>query len=850
MYIYNSSHCLFSSISLFGYATGSPSAQPSNQPTTRPSTLLCPPGHHRDFFGACTECEPGKFQETFVESLFVTECENCAVGSYQPNHGQDRCILCPLGSQCPQETLVDHSLCPPGFYQDQEGSSSCKLCPPGFISEDVGRPNICSHACEAGSFAPEGSTQCTLCGRNSYQSNQGSGYCFPCPAGLVSHSGSVDLNQCIDPAPNFAIAYMALTFIGALAIPYVYFDRFRRVAFFREQRVFKPLEALAGRVSAHMTLIVTFCSEIVEKEIVVATLPTVNRIIRVTIFIVVGTTIATIITFVGYSMYLFKKMFSVLLVWKGLGLDDALVSRLSLKLTVLVQTLQDLGAVPIAAVATLSQEIVVAIAGTRIDFERNVNCAGTQAPLEMSVNIVVLGLVILIINADIPSRLITLVEWPSHKVTMGLHKSRVSIEGRGQLIFACICSTLFVEMDPLIRLVQIAMINLSFGGMIEEGGLMPASTGNCNTIDPATPFIDSVIAVCTVILAVIILPPAVYTISKVIVEHGDGVPQRFRVTPMQSGSIVEGTDENEMDGDSPQKMSCRSTMFRIVNTGMRYFSCISPDVVIAHLILKWLKYLYFKLSAGHPDDPHPAQMLVIDKHGKTGKSGNTPLHKAAQYGHATVVAELINHGLDVNLRNDDGYTGLHLACMNGKLESARQLLCLGADRNVVGGVWASSPLHLACIEGNRDIIKLLVEKGANKSQPDGIGRLPFDYIKNKDLRVEMESGEFTVETEEASEEIEKTERRRLRDAAAKKHPDAEIDEKKHEKFINEGSRDDSLPDYLVLCDMVCMELTNKVCGCLGCGENATAKSVVWYHFSFFCYVFPILHHFTEVGFVH
>ena len=180
----------------------------------------------------------------------------------------------------------------------------------------------------------------------SLQPDLGQGMCLRCPGGLVSHPGSFDLLQCIDPAPNFAIAYMALAFIGLLAIPYLYLDRFRQVAFFRSNRVFKPLEALAGRVSVQMTLIVTFCSEM-ETQVSVSPPSTLWSLLRVTIFLLVGTIIAVFVMLFAYSLYLAKKMFSALLVWRGLGLDNALTGAFALKLSGISATLDKLGATPV-----------------------------------------------------------------------------------------------------------------------------------------------------------------------------------------------------------------------------------------------------------------------------------------------------------------------------------------------------------------------------------------------------------------------------------------------------------------------------------------------------------------------
>ena len=121
------------------------------------------------------------------------------------------------------------------------------------------------------------------------------------------------------------------------------------------------------------------------------------------------------------------------------------------------------------------------------------------------------------------------------------------------------------------------------------------------------------------------------------------------------------------------------------------------------------------------------------------KNGNTPLHKASQYGHIEIIKELASMGVDVNITNRDGYTPLHLAAMKGQKEAAAELILLGADKDKEGGVWGSSPLHWACIHSHIDTIKLLIEKGANTTLKDGVGKTPLCFIKDEALRAELVS---------------------------------------------------------------------------------------------------------------
>ncbi|XP_057329977.1 serine/threonine-protein phosphatase 6 regulatory ankyrin repeat subunit B-like [Microplitis mediator] len=98
------------------------------------------------------------------------------------------------------------------------------------------------------------------------------------------------------------------------------------------------------------------------------------------------------------------------------------------------------------------------------------------------------------------------------------------------------------------------------------------------------------------------------------------------------------------------------------------------------------------------------------------RNGRTPLHVAAQYGHPKIIELLVNNGarLDSVLKGPTktGYTPLHLACLNNKIECVNVLLKYGASVTPkCADVY--HPIHFAVYKNFVEVAALLLENGAD-----------------------------------------------------------------------------------------------------------------------------------------
>jgi ankyrin repeat protein len=95
-----------------------------------------------------------------------------------------------------------------------------------------------------------------------------------------------------------------------------------------------------------------------------------------------------------------------------------------------------------------------------------------------------------------------------------------------------------------------------------------------------------------------------------------------------------------------------------------------------------------------------------------GKNGHTPLMQATREGDIGIVQELLNQGVDLNLRNHDGNNAIWFACFANHLDLVNLLASAGIDLDNQNDNGATVLMYCASA-GKTPLVARLLELGAN-----------------------------------------------------------------------------------------------------------------------------------------
>ncbi len=145
------------------------------------------------------------------------------------------------------------------------------------------------------------------------------------------------------------------------------------------------------------------------------------------------------------------------------------------------------------------------------------------------------------------------------------------------------------------------------------------------------------------------------------------------------------------------------------------------------LVLLWWGVRSGLRDAAAKGDMTKVRMLLYFPAGpqtinSTNMYGYGPMQLAAQHGHADVLALLIEHGGDVNLRKPSSWnTPLIMAASRGRVDCCRLLLDKGANPNEYGmfGGMRHTALQCAAEAGHLEVVNLFLDRGIGPNEKEG-----------------------------------------------------------------------------------------------------------------------------------
>lgn len=146
----------------------------------------------------------------------------------------------------------------------------------------------------------------------------------------------------------------------------------------------------------------------------------------------------------------------------------------------------------------------------------------------------------------------------------------------------------------------------------------------------------------------------------------------------------------------------------------------------------------------------PSLVTKMNFH-KTNLKGETALHRVCIKNQVEKLIILLSlPGVDINVKDNAGWTPLHEACNYGNTECVQEILQRCPEVDLLTQVDGVTPLHDALSNGHVEIGKLLLQHGGPEllQQRNSKGELPLDYVlspKDKEELFAITNIEDTVD---------------------------------------------------------------------------------------------------------
>lgn len=526
--------------------------------------MQAPAGYYTQNGIALQACIQGTYS-TQLGATSAATCTLCGSGKYSHNVGSSDCLIVPAGfyanalsgassiTACPQGTSAaspggtDYSVCLPclsGSFSSLAGSSSCTLSSPGYFSAVNGSTS--QTACPAGTFtnnigasacqaclsgcystniastfcaisplgyytnAPDAATGILICPIGTYQSTEGafsSTFCHACPRSRTSSPGTTDISNCFDPSTNFAIGILALSIAIPLGFIYIVLGDIDRYSYLRTQKLTQSCASLYS----HLYSAIMGKLRDRHKARRKADHHAGGNYIRTFFFLVLGVSVWFISAGITLGFSMFSICFHSLILSKSLIFEGRLLIE---KLKVWIEFANVIFPF-LRSIFYPLKELLMFLFDFHVDLTIiNVTCTGSQAPLELLVNIAIVVLVLLYIGSDYAIWIevhlqATLQAYIADCTSAGMRTFFFSGWSLKLKAFA-----LFIVLHVHFMVVQYSVSFVKLGPFIQSGWVHDSQLV-CDGVN-AVPNMDTVLAFVSTVIFYALIVPVVYTIGRVL----------------------------------------------------------------------------------------------------------------------------------------------------------------------------------------------------------------------------------------------------------------------------------------------------------------------------------------------
>ena len=552
----------------------------------------CTGGYESNSGNVCTPCKPGTYRRykdisrdplTFMCSLCSpyavgcggttaglcdagydtysngAYCNPCRRGLYKSHVGNDECSPCDLNSY-PNCGGSKSGFCDIGYGSNDNGAS-CVLCPTGSY-KDIG-----------------GNSGCTYCPQSFYADQVGSIACTACPGGRLTPSvGATSLAQCVNPQVNFYTGFAVSALIFPVALEYVIHARYHRIAFLRRQRVTGGLVLEARQISTQLQ----YFGQIALAE---SLRDSSKRAIKTWIFIFACLVSVLVLAALIFVTAMGGVFFKSMIVWRGLNLNlnFDFIEKMAFAIAKLAAVFKIPGFeylfYPFQAMYTFFSRFKIDLSAI------SVTCKGASAPMELLMNLLIVGVCIVIIESNFQIfRIVTfnaLTDCFIQVLPQTLYKDWASCERgtkasaslRGRIQYwITVVLTVGIRVaggfDFFVSFMQFLMSLTNIAKFAESSG-MHADSPECNNVTGFINF-DKYIALIASCQAWAIFLPVVYEVSKILVP---GLP-----------SWAEPIE------DIDKKRDPKSSLMHVA----KYSTYLAPDLWLSALASSWIRTLRYR----------------------------------------------------------------------------------------------------------------------------------------------------------------------------------------------------------------------------------------------------------------